>query len=473
MSTSKSASENLQYYFGDHWPFWVGPIVPQSVSGAAEKMAALKRVFQSANIIGECVDNWKDGLISQDFTWYLKGETGDRLDTEGNTTAAAAEIELQRWIDFAEQMTIQGDPTLSQFKCSDPWSEFVLSLGVTGKAAFRLWQPEKFANDDDPIKRIHLHVPKAPSVSVERDDDGFLEEIRYSYTGDQEVHRQDEQGRMVVTVGDEEMPPIDTGDRWLIQCMECESLLTPQVKALQNAINHSLTMKLRNNELSGFREKVFLNAEFPDADMERGPGRDVYLYGILQGDRNSPTYANPSVVESQPVPITTFRESIELDRVLMYLHFRQGHLLSNDGNNISGESRIQMRAGFELYLKGWKRRVESAISNVLNIVLKLLGHEGFEVVVELRISTGKLSNEERQSVIGEFNAGLLSRSTAIATLGTVADTDAEIALIEEERSEQSAPIAADPLEVDEDDDDDDNDNDDDDDGNPNPVNPQQ
>lgn len=453
MPASKEAAENLDYYFGNHWKSWVGPIVPPESDPSGEKMAQIQRVFQSANIVQECCDNWKDGLIAEDFVWYFKDRNGKRV------KAAEAEIQVQRWMDWIQQQSITLDPETTNFKQPDPWSEFVISLGVTGEGNLRLWQPNRYENELDPIKRIHLHSPKTGSVEVKRDSDGFVEEISYSYgTDKKEVQRLDEQGKVTVTVTDlsgtaeGEALVIDTGSRWTVQQVRSPSLLTPSIKQLQNSVNHALSMKLRNQELSGFRERVFLNCQspgewiddpsapgsqkfVPGSPLERGPGIDSYHYGVPTGDSENPNYASASIHESEPVEISTFSESIDVDIVLLYRQFRQGHLLNSSNANLSGESRIQMRQAFELFLKGWKRKVENAIANVLNVVLKILGYQDLEAVVELRITTGKLSAEERQEVITEFDKGLLSKATAMGLLGSVSDVDAELALIEEENKE--------------------------------------
>lgn len=453
MPANKEAAENLAYYHGDHWKSWVGPIVPPEADPTGEKMAQIKRVFQSANIIQECSNNWKDGLIAEDFVWYFKDAKGKRI------KAAEAELEVQRWMDWVEQQAIAADPETTNFKQSDPWSEFALSLGVIGEGNLRLWQPRRYENDPDPIKRIHLHSPKAGSVEVNRDDDGFVDEITYSYGKNQkEIQRLNEQGELEVVVqdGESESEPliIDTGSRWTVQQVRSPSVLTPSIKQLQNSINHSLSMKLRNQELAGFRERVFLNCQapgewvddlstpgaqkfIPGPPLERGPGIDSYHFGVPTGGADNPGYASATIHESEPIDIESFRQSVEIDILLLYRQFKQGHLLAiGEGANLSGESRIQQRQTFELFLRGWKRRVESAIAHILNVVLKILGYEGLEAVVELRITTGKLSPEERQAVITEFDKGLLSKATTMGRLGSVTDVDAELALIAEEEEEE-------------------------------------
>ena len=433
------SKENWDYYNGlDMFQFWIGPTVSQP-----DKMLLLKRVFQSVNLIQEVVSNWRDGLISEPFRWQLKDKNGDRVD------APEAEIQLQRWLDWVNQQAIA---TGSEH--SDPWSEFVLSLGVTGEGNLRLWQPARFAKDPDPIHRIHLHSPQTGSVVAKRGDDGFLDSLAYSYgKGKKELQEFDLEGVLTVTDGDEELR-IDTGNRWLIQQVRSPSLLTESVKKLQNSINHGLTMKLRNQELSGFRERVFLNTQPPgewvqDANglerfipgvMNRGPGIDQFVSGLPAGDG----YSGASVHESEPVAIATLRESIELDIRLMYRQFRQSYRLQAAEGNLSGESRIQQRQEFELFLRGWKRKIESAIANTLNLVLKILDYGELEAVVELHITTGRLSAEEKAAITSEFQAGLLSKATAIAQLGTVADVDLELALMAEEVKEATQPPAKPP-----------------------------
>ena len=459
----QKAKENIAYYNGDDLfaVGWIGPTVPHDSENADRKLAELKRVFQAHNVLRELTDNWRNGLVSQPFQWFLKDQSGERVE------ASDAETILQRWIDHVEQQSLYMDPCKTDFQLSDPWLEFVTQLGVTGEASLRLWQPSKFAEADDPIQRIHLHAPRTGTVVVERDNDGFIDAIKYNYGTELETQTMEPSGSVSVDVSSREEPlVIDTNGRWLIQQVRVPSLFTDSAKRKQGSICHALTMKLRNQELGGFKERTFLNAEFPvDEDgqpieITRGPGIDQYAYGIPEGDTNAPKYTNPTMVESDPVPVETFIDSIQIDRQLLYLEFRQGHLLADADGGLSGESRIQMRQNFELYLRSWKRPIESAISNILNIVLRLLGYTELEAVVQLNITTGKLSSEERQAVISEYQAGLLSKATALAQLDSVDDVDAELALIKEEAEEAMAsrpePLPRNPIDPDDTNPDDDN-----------------
>jgi hypothetical protein len=446
-ATNRNTSTHRDYWHGHYWPSgWIGPTVSQSDPKYSERMAALERVFQSANVLRECAQNWRDGLLSEPFTWFLKAEGGDRANTDPDAedrdeTAAAAELELQRWLDHVEQSATNANPLDSTFHQADPWTEFVLSLGVLGEAGLRLWQPERFADDPDPIQRIYLHATRPRSVLIDRSSlDGFIDKITYVSATGNEVQTMVGPVVTVTTLGQDEPIEIDTGGRWLIQYATGESIFTPSVVRLQNALNHALTMMVRNTEVAGFREKVFGNAEYPtDADgnpiaIESGPGTDTYLYGVPTGDAANPGTAPVSVFQSEPVDNSSLMAAVETYRRLIYMEFAQGHLISTGTGTLSGESRIQQRAQFELNLRGWKRRIEAAIASILNIVLRLLEVEGYEVVVSLNVTTGKLSHDERASVVAEYQAGLLSKATALARLG-VADVDAELNLIMEESAE--------------------------------------
>lgn len=428
--------ENIEYYRGDDLfsVAWIGPSVPASDPQAATKLEEIKRIFQAHNVIRELIDNWRNGMISQPFTWYLKGPDGERQE------APEAELALQRWLDWIDQQALEQDPWTTNFHLGDTWAEFVTALAVCGDASLRLWQPERYSDDPDPTHRIHLHAPLAGTIAVERGLDGFIDKIRYSYGEVTEEHYFEGDVLQVQTTDSDNVIQLDTDRRWLIQRICMPPLITDSAKRKQASICHALTMKLRNQELGGFKERTFLNAELPIGDdgepiqLQRGPGIDQYRYGVQQGE-NGDELTRPEMVESQPVPVDTFLESIAADRQLLYTEFRQGHLLSTGDAGLAAESRIQMRQNFELYLKERCRPIQSAIANVLTIVLRLLGYSELEAVVKLNVTTGKLSEPERNALISTYQAGLLSKATTMAQLDDVPDIDAELALMDEELEE--------------------------------------
>lgn len=423
-------------------------------------MREVERVFQSINLIRECCDRHVAALIGKFPLWYLKGEDGERVDTAGNDRAAQAEIQLQRWLDAVLARSDAGVTDQS-----DPFVQSVTNLAVCGYGALRLWQPKRFEDSDDPIERIHLHAPAVGSVEEERGEDGFLDKLTYRYGNAQsEVLELD--GSTLVITGTEidgELR-IDTGGRWAIAQMRCPSLLTPQIKQNQNALNHAATMLMRNQEQGGFLQRIFLNAQMPGEWVEdatapggqrfvpsaeglrTGPGEDSFIYGLPQPNAaGGETYSTPTVSYRDPVGVSTFLESVAAFRSWIYHQFGQGHLLADGDGSLSGVSRIQLRQDFEVALTRQKRVIEAAIAQILNVVLRLLDYPDLEVVVQLRISTGKLSPEERAAVLLELERGLLSKSTAMSLLGSVDDVDAELELI---RAELEAELAVRPAPID-------------------------
>jgi hypothetical protein len=456
----KKAAElelNRQLYEGDHWPSWVGP-KPE----ADDKNQLLRRVFQSANIVRDCVDFMATCLIGDRFDWYLKDGNGERVEGE---QIADLERLLQHWLDWVDQQAIERGTELS-----DPWIEFVINLLVDEQAALRIYQPIRYAFDDIEYRRLHLQALRRDVLTVERDDDNeFIEEVKFSLCGGgTETHKWiqpvDEDGNPngpgQIHMDRDGVPIGEPVDRWFLAVVNGSELITESVRQLQNSINHGLTMKLMGQELFGFRERVYLNAQAPGTweespvpgqpdifvpgDMTRRPGQDTYMAGIpTQSTRPDGSLAEgftaPAVYDAEPIDPAALLKSIDADIALIYRQFKQGfRLASDDGANLSGSSRVQQRAEFQDYMRLWKGRIEGAIANMLNVVLELLGEDQYTAVVSLNSSTGKLTPEERQAIIAEYQAGLLSKASTMAALGSAKDVDAELALMDNEREEAMA-----------------------------------
>ena len=452
--SAKAIERNRQLYEGDHWPSWVGPKPEQS-----DKSELLRRVFQSANVVKDCTDFMATCLVGGGFEWYLKDSDGERGESEA---ISSTERLLTRWLDWVNQQAIERGTEFS-----DPWVEFVVNLLVDEQAALRIFKPLRYSFDEIQYRRLHLQALKRKALTVERDDeDGFIDQIQFSMCGGgTETHKwvqpMDEEGQPTgpgqIQMDRDGAAIGDPMDRWPLVVVNGNELITESVRQLQSSLNHGLTMKLMGQEMFGFRERVYLNAQAPGTwakdpnggpdiftpgDMTRKPGVDTYMAGIPTesvGDTSrAQGFTTPSVYDAEPIDPTALLKSIDADIALIHRQFKQGfRLSSDDGGNLSGSSRVQQRAEFHDYMKLWQPRIEGAIANVLNVVLELL-EEDYTAVVTLRCSTGKLTPEERQALIVEYQAGLMSKTTAMAMLGSVQDIDAELALIEEERAKAMA-----------------------------------
>lgn len=425
--------ELISLYYGDHSfeLLWIGPYVPEDKDLSGKKMAELRRAFREANLIGELIDNWKDGLVSKPFQIAVK--TKDGSDRDGSD----ALIFLMDWIELQNQAAIQSDPDATSFRQSDPWQEFVLALGVLGCAHLRIWERRG---------DLYLHCPRNESIITTYGDDTFIESIEYRSRNMAELHKMDEQGNVIISKGQEdEGETFSTDGNWFIQSAHADTLLTESVISLQAGLCHDLTMLSRNQQRAGFTRRTLMNAELPTDEYQVGPGIDEYQFGIPeQANDGSVRYTTPTVHESQPFPVENFEKSIGIWTEFLYRGFRQSHVLQSQSGNLSGESRLQMRAAMMVHLQRWKRKIESAFSNSLNLILLLSDYENFQATVNLQLSTGPMSAEELNALVTQYKEGLLSRETAIALLGSVQDPTAEIEKIERELKEQTEPDPVEP-----------------------------
>lgn len=421
---------NVALYKGENlFRHWIGPKADGYSVEALAVNAKIERVFQAHNAIAEVVDNVVNGLISEQFVITLRGTDGE---IDKSDRAEAAHKDLTRWLNWICEQATQVDPLISTLHKADPIAEFVTQVLVCGSAQLRVWQSERDRLNPDPIKRLRLHVPRLGSVKITYDDHGLIEKIEYIYgDGETEAHEYID-GRYQITDGEESVI-VDSG-RWRILTMAMESLITESVADKQNAICHELTMLVQSQTVSGFRERILLNAQPPgdDVTITRGPGILQYETGVTYRQGGEEKYAIPSVFESQPVAVENFERALNIWRSLLYLEFRQGHLLEN-GGDVSGESRVQQRQNFHNHLIGYATAFEGIIAGVLNVALEEFGYGELEAVVDLSITTGKLTADEQRIILEKVAAGLMSKSTAIGLLNDVSDVDAEIEAIALER----------------------------------------
>lgn len=435
-----------KYYEGDHWATWIGP-----KPSDPQREDDVKRVFVSLNLVKECVDRHARCLIGKFPNWYLKDANGDRPEN------SEAEIELQRWIERVFERAATADRSSTE-EIANPFFDAVVAMLLDGRSHLRLWQPTRFAELDDDIERTHLHSIRSGGVTMDYSiDDGFLDEIRYSY-GNGKIEKQRLDGNMLTIdngetdeAGQPKPYEVDTGGRWAITTMKAAPLVTRQITQLQDSLNFALTMMMRDQEQSGFLERLFINLQAPGQDvqqadgsmqfvpdeMARGVGIDQFLYTVPDRDGKP---VPGEVVMSQPIGPDHYLKTIDKLIDAIYNQFGQGHMIGSGDGAINGVSRVQMRADFEQILQGHAHTIQAAFANVFNVVLRLLGYDQYTCVVELRPTTGKLMPDEIKAIIEEHNADLLDQAGAIVAIGRTDDPDTTIKMIEEDKARQSATV---------------------------------
>lgn len=445
--------ENLGYYTGDSaWSNWIGPRMPPSDPKYLEVMGQIERIFQSSNRIKECIDRHAQALIGKSPHWYLANVLGEKL------PVLDAEILLQKWLTRTSLLASNNDNMLG-----DPLFTCVKNLLVTGRGYLRLWSPQRFRNNTNPILRIALHSPSPNSVSVERDSDGFIDSISYTYTSDKrqfkEVQTIDKRNNLTLfwvldeTGSTVENFALDLGGRYSVCELTSEALITKSVKRAQNAINYALTLMPRNLNEAGFRERLILGAQppgrweddkfIPDPDFRVGPGVTSFVQGvpILDDLGQLRGYTNPSVATSEPVDVQTFINTAQTFVANIYHEMKQAHLLGSD-LQLSGVSREQARQDFETAIHTHARIIESALSSIYGAALMMMlqpnvdKYRDLNVVVQLRLNASQPTPDERRENREDYKAGLRSRVTAMAASG-IDDQDAEVALIKSEQAENN------------------------------------
>jgi hypothetical protein len=472
--------ENLDLYNGDHWDFWIGPKVDENEPNAQEFNAAIERVFQTNNLIRNCIDRHVRALIGRFPNWFFKDASGDRVETEPeegdeaapNSAATEAELLIQRWID-----RIQSLSQTQEADMGDPFKKAVKDLAVTDTAYLRIWTPEKFKEAKDPIRRVAIHSPDIGAIEFIYDKDKFLEKIYYRYqvdnvdyiesqsideaTGETVIQTLDSNEKQLL---DDEEIRLNLGGRYTVYKMSAPSLITQSARDAQSAANFVLTMLMRNLEQAGFLERIILGAQppghwddvngvktfVPDNNFKIGVGQTAFIQGTpnFDAEDNITGYSNPSVNYREPVNVETFERSHVLATSIIYHQMGQGHLLATD-LNMSGIARVQSRQDFDTTLEEHRNTVQSAIGGILGAALMLMvdnpeAYEGLDVAVQLRLSTSKPLPEELEQNRKDFEGGLKARTTAMSATG-IEDPDAEQQLRKAEAMEDNALAIASTL----------------------------
>ena len=273
---------------------------------------------------------------------------------------------------------------------------------------------------------------------------------------------------------EEAAPPLALGGRILMHELTREALVTDQIRQLQKALNLDLTQMLRNVNLAGSLERVLINLmppgqyvdeagnpwvegkstgtkAFKASPMPTGAGISAFLRGLEIRDKegNLTGYSPGTVNYRDPVPVGTFVETRDTIYGSMLNQCDQRHALISGDAVASGKSREQARAEFETSLGMSKTAVDEAGRWVLETAAALaaifMGQPGryddlrceFGAIVD----AGPLSPEDRQQIVAEYEADLISPETTLSRLD-VDDVDAEIARVEAARERRDATMVA-------------------------------
>ncbi|MEH2070026.1 MAG: phage portal protein [Nostoc sp.] len=459
-------TENWDYYCGNTFQFWTGPKPSQGDTHAEAITKQIEAGYISNNLIKECVDRNVAAMVGMMPHWFLYAGNDDANSSERSPQMTDAEKTLQTWLDQLLQHIAVQDTD----EDANPLTMAVTQMLVTGTGYLRLYQPKRYKgmNNAKLYQKIRLHCPPLGSVKVDRDDDGEIEQIAYTYKGGTEIQSLNPQtGKLtfiVTSPGEKKSESVtenweaDFNGRWTIYELRSPSIINKDIKRLQNAINKALTMLGRNLDLAGFLERVITNAQTPgewvedptrpekqrfipdERGLQLGPGKTTFLSGIKTKDGE---YLTPGITYRDPIDITTFEKSVALFAARLYLAFNQGHILASADGTISGISRVQLRQDANLSLDRPAPVIENAFANILEVVLRFVEPAKYKntfATVKLRKGINYVTPEETAETRTNYQARLISRTTAMSKLG-IENPDAEAALIDEELAKDAMSAA--------------------------------
>jgi hypothetical protein len=437
-------TKQREYYDGDTWQYWIGPKPPPDGTNV-KALEELRRVFQQSNKVRECVDRVVNGLVAKPFQWEIVNESGEK------TENPAAETLIREWLSWVDAQSM----SIIDVTASPLW-EAVRDLGVDGEGYLRIWMPDRLSESPEPYQKILMSRIAAGAAKPKADDDGFIEEYTVFTAAGEERQVLAKNGDLTVTTAGVETVHPGLGS-WLIFRMAGKSLITEDVISAQNSTNLARTMEARSLIQNGFVERVLLNAQLPGQWVEdpaspngkrfapdpnglrTGAGMTSFIQGnpIYNEMGQVSGYTNPSVSYNDPAPLDSYATSVAGSTEIIYHAMGQGHLLASD-SQMSGVARQVLRQDAVLKIAQYERTIVSAIESLLTVLLKHLKFEGVRVSVQLRKAIDFISAEEKAAIVAEYNAGLISKATAIAMLGTVDDVDAELLLLDQEAGEAMA-----------------------------------
>ncbi len=245
-----------------------------------------------------------------------------------------------------------------------------------------------------------------------------------------------------------------------------ERFITDAMIKQQMALNLAMTMVPRNITLAGFLERVITNGmppgeyktgtydsqgnftesangksiKFTPSPHVIGPATMNFYQGIKTVDnKGNVSLTSPGVHYKDPISPANIVDS----KVAMYTAIleeaRQLHVLTQGDGSISGISRVQARAEFMNSLSSTVRQLtrllEWASIAPLKMAAALSGNpDMFNAIrpqVKIHVNLGPLTSEERESIIKQYDAGLLSRASALQMLGS-RNVDVELQRLEED-----------------------------------------
>lgn len=282
--------------------------------------------------------------------------------------------------------------------------------------------------------------------------------------------------RILPEKGEAEGPyPYEWGGRLPVSEMDGELMLTEPVRRAEAALAFAATNVVRVGETAGFRERYTMNAEpaglwLPTRpitegavrSMDDGKGGTLYfhplprslgagvttdLVGIpIEAGADGEKRATPGIEIADPVDPEYATKVVEFGRARVLHLCHQGHLAMTARGESSGTAYEQARATFagdlQLHVDPAERALTQVLEAVVTMAESMMGRpakvlDRLRLIATLTPDAGPVSPEYSRETRELVKEALLSRSTAMARLGTD-DVAAELDAIDQDPASQLA-----------------------------------
>lgn len=464
---TKDMTVNRLMAEGNHWlegAGWVGPGPMPSDPTYSEIQRLIEKAFVSRNVIDEVVDRLVSAILGAEPRWYW---TPDRAmeDDEDPTP------EEQTLMDEVNTATTQW---WDKKKVHAALKRQIYRMLVAQRCVWRLYLPKSddagnvTASDiEEAMDAVFLDIPDPETSGVwtdpeTRDEVGIvvIKEQTTNRTTVEVTYLEEDGQTTVRMLPDDQKVTNDLGGALPIVMAEIDSpFITEQLRALNKALNMTLTLLAKGLVDNAFLERLMLNAmppghwEYsPTLDENGNKVRDKYVVDrhvtggrqttYVQGtdyvdEKGATVVKDPSVVFRDPTDPGGIIKGSDYWYGMMLDEARQSHVIVNQSSTVGFKSREQARGDFIDSTKDPQSQAEASGRALLITLVKVV--EGIlskpkrwtgklKPIFKCKPQYGPLTVPERLQNMNEAKDGYMADETAMSLNG-IDDVDAELALI--------------------------------------------
>lgn len=471
-----------QFITGDHWQNgngWIGWVPESSSEEAQKQFMMVVRLFNAKNVCGGMVDRVRGATLGKEPDWEVVKKR-DGTESEQTTNGKAKKpVEFQK-IDIALLKWWNDKKVHSKLK------EFISNKAAYGKAAIRIYIPSGYVQSngsasvirakdlDEALSKIFIEVPRYDSfidpIDIEFGQKYTVLKLAKASEDDPEkieITYIDENGmtvvRQVSDVKDDTgtaTNPLDLRGQPLtyVHGDYEDALISETVKAQQRAVNHAKTGENFALANINFPETTFINAALPTETvtgsngkkvevvkpMAQGMGRWRSLMGLVtQRFDGSEELAKPEVIYREGADPERFARVAENNTRDMHQEAGMLYIYLADSEYASGDARIEAMTDYLILLVDYKTVMDTTgewlISTVLNFAYNLLQQpekiDTFDVIFSSKLTIGRLSTDDKRTMMEEVAAGLRSKRNYMVTAEVSDDPDSELQVIKVDQPE--------------------------------------